>query len=53
MQPKLRGPQDPEEKDFVIREDAPGFIHLIGIESPSRTSSLAICRHVQQMLEDI
>lgn len=53
IQPKLRAPQDPEEKDFVIREDAPGSIHLIGIESPSRTSSLAICPHVQQMLEDI
>jgi L-2-hydroxyglutarate oxidase LhgO len=40
--------------DFVIREESdrglPGFIDLIGIESPGLTSALAIARHVTDMI---
>jgi len=34
----------------VIREDAPGFINLVGIESPGLTASPAIARYVKQMI---
>lgn len=49
IRPKLQGPHDPV-CDFVIREDAPGFINLVGIESPGLTASPAIARHVAAML---
>ncbi len=50
IRPKLRGPHDPEERDFVIAEDRPGLIDLVGIESPGLTSALAIARVVGEML---
>lgn len=39
--------------DWVIERDAkhPNFIHLVGIDSPALTSSLAIARHVADMME--
>ncbi|MCF8054657.1 MAG: NAD(P)/FAD-dependent oxidoreductase [Deltaproteobacteria bacterium] len=44
-------------KDFVIAAEAdkglPGFINLIGIESPGLTASLAIARHVKEMVSQI
>ncbi|MRR17178.1 MAG: FAD-dependent oxidoreductase, partial [Deltaproteobacteria bacterium] len=49
IRPKLQGPGDPFA-DFVIREDAPGFINLVGIESPGLTASPAIARYVGKML---
>lgn len=49
IRPKLQGPAD-SFRDFVIREDLPGFINLVGIESPGLTSSPAIARHVKKML---
>ena len=42
IRPKLRSPDDKAEKDFVLSEDLPGFINLIGIESPGLTSALAL-----------
>ncbi len=51
IRPKLRGPNDPIEKDFVISEDLPGFINLVGIESPGLTACLAIAEHVAKMVE--
>lgn len=50
IRPKLQGPDD-GVKDFVIREEAPGFINLIGIESPGLTASLAIAKYVQDLLK--
>jgi len=47
IRPKLQGPDD-AFADFVIREDAPGFINLVGIESPGLTASPAIARYVQE-----
>ena len=47
MRPKLQGPDD-EVKDFVIKEDLPGFFNLVGIESPGLTASPAIAKLVKQ-----
>jgi L-2-hydroxyglutarate oxidase LhgO len=52
---KLQGPGDPV-RDFVIRHEEdkgyPGFINLIGIESPGLTSSPAIAEMVGKMVDD-
>ncbi|MBI2609296.1 MAG: NAD(P)/FAD-dependent oxidoreductase [Deltaproteobacteria bacterium] len=48
IRPKLRSPTDTEEKDFVISEDIPGFINLVGLESPGLTAAIAIARFVKQ-----
>ncbi len=49
--------EDEPERDFVIKEESennlPGFINLIGIESPGLTSALAIARLVRNMVKDI
>jgi len=50
IRPKLQGPED-DFKDFVIKEEVPGFINLMGIESPGLTSSLAIGRYVKEMVQ--
>lgn len=51
IRPKLQEPGG-DFRDFVISDEAdkgfPGFINLIGIESPGLTASLAISRHVQE-----
>ncbi|MFA6218038.1 MAG: NAD(P)/FAD-dependent oxidoreductase [Candidatus Omnitrophota bacterium] len=53
MRPKLQGPGE-GFRDFVIRNESdkgiPGFINLIGIESPGLTASLAIARMVKGMV---
>jgi L-2-hydroxyglutarate oxidase LhgO len=53
IRPKLQGPGGPA-RDFVIREESerglPGFINLIGIESPGLTASPAIAKYVGTML---
>ncbi|VBB42140.1 Glycerol-3-phosphate dehydrogenase [uncultured Desulfatiglans sp.] len=54
----LRAKQTPPEikgfKDFVIesRTDFPGFINLVGIESPGLTSSPAIAEMVREMVAE-
>jgi len=54
IRPKLQGPGE-DVKDFVIRDERdkglPGFINLIGIESPGLTSSPAIARYVAGMVK--
>ena len=44
-------------RDFVIRHEhdrgLPGFINLVGIESPGLTSSPAIARYVSQLVNEI
>ena len=53
IRPKLQGPGE-GFRDFVIKEESangfPGFINLIGIESPGLTASLAIGEMVSGML---
>ena len=50
IRPKLRGPGDPDELDFVVREGPAGCVHLIGIESPGLTAALALAERVAQIL---
>ncbi len=50
IRPKLQGPND-DFCDFVIKEDFPGFINLVGIESPGLTASPAIARYVKKILD--
>jgi L-2-hydroxyglutarate oxidase LhgO len=56
IRPKLQGPGEPV-RDFVIREEGdkglPGFINLIGIESPGLTASLAIAEMVKGMVKEL
>lgn len=53
VRPKLQGPGQPF-RDFVICDEAgrglPGFINLIGIESPGLTACLSIARMVAGLL---
>ena len=48
--PKLAPPGEGGYRDFVIREDKPGFVNLVGIESPGLTSALAIGEIVAQIV---
>jgi L-2-hydroxyglutarate oxidase LhgO len=52
---KLQGPNDPF-RDFVIRDEAelglPGFVNLIGIDSPGLTASPAIAEFVSEIYEN-
>ena len=50
IRPKLQGPDD-DFRDFIIKEDFPGFINLVGIESPGLTASPAIARYVKKILD--
>ncbi|MDY6893341.1 MAG: FAD-dependent oxidoreductase, partial [Chloroflexota bacterium] len=56
IRPKLQGPGE-SFRDFVIRHERdrglPGFINLIGIESPGLTSSPAIARRVANMVNEL
>lgn len=56
IRPKLQGPGE-DFRDFVIQHEEdkglPGFINLIGIESPGMTSSPAIAKYVEKMLSGI
>jgi L-2-hydroxyglutarate oxidase LhgO len=49
IRPKLQGPGE-DFRDFVISEDLPGFINLVGIESPGLTAAPAIARYVRGIL---
>ncbi|KAJ1677060.1 hypothetical protein EV182_006960 [Spiromyces aspiralis] len=53
IRPKLQPPGGPF-CDFVIRNEVdkglPGFINLLGIESPGLTASLAIAKYVECLL---
>jgi L-2-hydroxyglutarate oxidase LhgO len=53
IRPKLAGPGE-VFRDFVIEEESargfPGFVNLIGIESPGLTAATAIARRVSESL---
>ena len=51
IRPKLRAFNEKEEKDFIVSEDLPGFINLVGIESPGLTASPALARYVKKMIQ--
>ena len=52
IRPKLQGPGG-GFRDFIISEDLPGFVNLIGIESPGLTAAPAIARRVKKMLNGV
>jgi L-2-hydroxyglutarate oxidase LhgO len=56
IRPKIQKPGDPV-RDFYISEESsrgfPGFINLIGIESPGLTASLTIAGHVLDIVAEI
>ena len=56
IRPKLQEPGE-DIKDFVIRDEGdkglPGFINLIGIESPGLTASAAIAKYVSGLIEEL
>ena len=53
MRPKISGPHE-AAADFMVHGPAehgvPGWVNLLGIESPGLTSSLAIAQHVLALL---
>jgi len=55
IRPKIQKPGEPV-RDFYIREESergnPGFINLIGMESPGLTSCLAIAKHVMSLIRN-
>jgi L-2-hydroxyglutarate oxidase LhgO len=56
IRPKLQGP-DEDIKDFVIKDEGdkglPGFINLVGIESPGLTAVPAIARYVGGLVAEL
>jgi L-2-hydroxyglutarate oxidase LhgO len=50
IRPKLRAPHEATEKDFVLEEFPPGFVNLIGIESPGLTAALALAERVVPLI---
>lgn len=52
IRPKLQGPGE-GFRDFIISEDLPGFVNLVGIESPGLTAAPAIARHVKKLISGI
>jgi L-2-hydroxyglutarate oxidase LhgO len=54
IRPKLQKPGD-DVKDFVVRDESdrglPGFINLVGIESPGLTAAPAIAEYVAGLVE--
>lgn len=55
IRPKLQGKSEPF-RDFIIKEESenglPGFINLIGIESPGLTASLSIAKLVKTLIDN-
>jgi L-2-hydroxyglutarate oxidase LhgO len=56
IRPKLQGPGE-EIRDFVISEESrlglPGWVNLVGIESPGLTACLSIARRVTELIRPI
>jgi L-2-hydroxyglutarate oxidase LhgO len=56
IRPKIQNPGGPI-RDFYIKDESergyPGFINLIGIESPGLTSSIAIAGYVKGLIDNI
>jgi L-2-hydroxyglutarate oxidase LhgO len=55
IRPKIQKPGDPQ-RDFYIEEESnrgfPGFINLIGMESPGLTSSISIAKYVGKLISN-
>ena len=51
IRPKLRAPHEKEDRDFVLSQDLPGWVNLVGIESPGLTSAQSLAQRVAALLE--
>ena len=54
IRPKLSGPGEPNSDFEILGPDElelPGFVALLGIESPGLTASMAIAKHVSRLLD--
>jgi L-2-hydroxyglutarate oxidase LhgO len=54
IRPKIQKPGEPLRDFYIMEETArgyPGFINLIGMESPGLTSSIAIAKYVDRLLK--
>ncbi|MDP3640289.1 MAG: NAD(P)/FAD-dependent oxidoreductase, partial [Nanoarchaeota archaeon] len=55
IRPRLYKPGEPQ-RDFIIQEESarglPGFVNLLGIESPGLTAAPAIGKYVAEMVEE-
>lgn len=55
IRPKIQKPGEPL-RDYYIKEESergfPGFINLIGMESPGLTSSIAIAKYVEGLIQN-
>ncbi|MCM8803822.1 MAG: FAD-dependent oxidoreductase, partial [Candidatus Omnitrophica bacterium] len=49
IRPKLQGKGE-EFKDFIIKKELPGFINLIGIDSPGLTCCISIAKYIENLL---
>jgi L-2-hydroxyglutarate oxidase LhgO len=55
IRPKIQKPGEPLRDFYIIEESErgyPGFINLIGMESPGLTSSIAIAKYVNGMISN-
>jgi len=54
IRPKLQKPGDPV-RDFIISEEShlgyPGFVNLLGIESPGLTACLSLAQYVRTLIQ--
>jgi len=50
IRPKLGPPGSTTPSDFMINHPRPGFINLMGVESPGLTSSMAIAEYVEALI---
>jgi L-2-hydroxyglutarate oxidase LhgO len=53
LRPKIQRPGEPLRDFYIMEETArgyPGFINLIGMESPGLTSSIAIAKYVNSLI---
>src|SRR5664279_4916953 len=54
IRPKIQKPGEPLRDYYIIEETVrgyPGFINLIGMESPGLTSSIAIAKYVDKLID--
>ena len=55
IRPKIQKPGDPLRDFYIMEENKrgyPGFINLIGMESPGLTSSIAIANYVKELINN-
>ena len=50
IRPKLRAPEERDERDFVLAEERPGLVNLVGIESPGLTAALDLADRVRALI---